>query len=214
MSYTPAMRDSMTKAAKPKTTKPAPSSAAPTYAPPPPTGPPIYSPEDVARLKARAASSAKMGGDRGVSAAAHMTGGSTNPAYALLAQRARSGATVQGINAGNDIDLNARRENADYGLKNQAMSIEGSRLGLAQGADDREAQMFLIKKILAQLGLDSALRSNAIEAIQQPQMEQAARGGGGGSPGTGLFNQVPYGSNPMFDVGRPRPGQQPGRTWN
>jgi hypothetical protein len=196
----------MPKLKKPK--KPATSSvASPTYAAPPPMGDPLYSDSDVTRLKARAASSARMGGDRAVSSAANMSGGVTNPAFALLAQRARTGATTQGINAGADIDLNARRENADYGLRNQAMAIEGSRLGLAENADSREAQMFLIQKILAQLGLAGAQRQNAVEAIQQPQIEAAASGQGGGGNGTGLFNQVPYGSNPMFSVGRARPGQ-------
>jgi len=143
----------------------------------------IYNPAQIASMKARATLSATRGANAGVAGAARM--GMDNPAYALLAQRARSGATVQASNAGRDIDTTAREANAGLMLDKERLAQSAGGLGIQSDANKRDSEMAAIMRQLQQLQLASATRSNTAEQEAFDARPPASAGGENPNAGFG-----------------------------
>lgn len=126
----------------------------------------IYNAGDIARQKANAALSATRGANTAIASAGHM--GVNNPAFGFLASRIRSGAGVQSINAGHDIETTARSANASLLLNKENAAQGAARIGIASDENSRAAQMDQIQRALQQLQLQQAstAQPGALAAIR------------------------------------------------
>jgi len=139
----------------------------PAAAPIPPPPAVIYTPEDIARMKAKAAASATMGANNAISAGASRFG-VTNPAFGLLAERARSGAGVDAQQGGAAAELMARNANAGYQQDQERLNQSGGYLDIARN-NAANADRLADVQFPAQAAQASATIRDLIPQPQAPQ---------------------------------------------